>query len=80
MRPRIVWAIVRIDFLNIWLNKSTLGGLVSPLILSLSLGLLFGPLFNSVQSASTVSGLVSLVYITRSFPGHQEALGNDQFY
>lgn len=35
MHPRIIWAIVRKEFLNIWLYKSTLGGLVFPIALSL---------------------------------------------
>jgi ABC-type Na+ efflux pump permease subunit len=35
MQPRIIWAIVRKDFLDIWLNKSTLVGLIFPIILSL---------------------------------------------
>ena len=45
---------------------------------SLSLGLLFGSLFNSVTSASTVAGLVSMVYILSGiFVGQMgQILGN----
>ena len=35
MHPRIVWAIARKDALEIWLNKAALGGLLSPIVLSL---------------------------------------------
>jgi len=35
VHPRIIWAIIRKDLLDIWLNKSTLGGLIFPIILSL---------------------------------------------
>lgn len=35
MHPRVIWAIVRKDALDIWLNKSTLGGLIYPIIMSL---------------------------------------------
>jgi ABC-2 type transport system permease protein len=35
VNPRIIWAIVRKDFLDIWLNKATLGGLIFPILLSL---------------------------------------------
>jgi ABC-2 type transport system permease protein len=30
MHPRVIWAIIRKDALDIWLNKSTLGGLIVP--------------------------------------------------
>lgn len=43
MHPRIIWAIIRKDLLDIWLNKSTLGGLIFPIILS-SLWLFIGNL------------------------------------
>jgi ABC-2 type transport system permease protein len=35
MYPRVIWAIIRKDALDIWLNKSTLGGLIYPIIMSL---------------------------------------------
>ncbi len=35
MHPRVIWAIMRKDFLDIWLNKSTLAGLLFPLIISM---------------------------------------------
>jgi ABC-2 type transport system permease protein len=35
VHPRVIWAIVRKDALDIWLNKSTLGGLIYPIIMSL---------------------------------------------
>ena len=36
MHPRVIWAIVRKDALDIWLNKSTLIGLIYPIIMSLA--------------------------------------------
>ena len=35
MHPRVIWAIIRKDALDIWLNKPVLGGLIYPIIMSL---------------------------------------------
>jgi ABC-2 type transport system permease protein len=35
MHPRVIWAIIRKDALDIWLNKSTLFGLIYPIVMSL---------------------------------------------
>jgi hypothetical protein len=49
MHPRIIWAIICKDFLDIWINKSTLGGLVFPIILSL-VWLLIGTLVGGTKT------------------------------
>ena len=51
MHPRAIWAIARKDVLDLWLNKSTMGGL------------LFGAVFNTVSAAAAVEGPVMLIYI-----------------
>lgn len=53
MHPRMIWAIARKDFLDIWLNKSALAGLVFPIILSL-IWLLIGNLVGSSKSSILV--------------------------
>ncbi|MGE5250664.1 MAG: ABC transporter permease [Bacteroidota bacterium] len=35
MHPRIIWALVRKDLLDVWLNKSAVVGLIYPIIMSL---------------------------------------------
>jgi ABC-2 type transport system permease protein len=35
MHPRLIWAVARKDALDLWLNRSTLGGLLLPILLSL---------------------------------------------
>ena len=50
MHPRVIWAIVRKDLLDIWLNKSILGGLIFPIILSL-LWLLISNLIGGQKTA-----------------------------
>ena len=53
MHPRMIWAIVRKDFLDIWLNKSALVGLVFPIILSL-IWLLIGNLVGGTKSTLSI--------------------------
>lgn len=50
MHLRIIWVIIRKDFLDIWLNKSILGGLIFPIILSL-LWLLISNLIGGQKTA-----------------------------
>jgi ABC-type Na+ efflux pump permease subunit len=53
MHPRMIWAIVRKDFLDIWLNKSALAGLVFPIILSL-IWLLIANLVGGTKSTLSI--------------------------
>ena len=45
MHPRFIWAIVRKDVLDLWMNRATMGGLLFPIILSL-IWLLIGKMFD----------------------------------
>lgn len=71
MHPRSIWAIARKDFLDIWLNKATLVGLLFPIILSL-LWLLIGNLIGGqkINLLMYNPGNSSLAQaVEQSFPG-----------
>jgi ABC-2 type transport system permease protein len=73
MHPRIIWAIVRKDVLDIWLNKSTMIGLIYPIIMSL-LFFLISHLIGGTQNNVLVynpgnSGLVQV--LEKAFPNTQ---------
>lgn len=71
MHPCVIWAIVRKDFLDIWLNKSTLGGLLFPIILSL-VWLLIGHLIGGTRTNLLIYNLGNsklAQVVQQAFPG-----------
>jgi ABC-2 type transport system permease protein len=80
MHPRVIWAIIRKDFLDIWLNKSTLAGLLFPLILSL-VWFLIGHLAGGTKTGLLIynPGNSPLVQIlVNTFPGSQVTQAGSQ--
>jgi ABC-2 type transport system permease protein len=70
MHPRIVWSIARKDFMDIWHNRATFGGLVGPILLAL-IWLLIGNLVGSSKTMLLVynpssSSIVQV--INQAFP------------
>jgi ABC-2 type transport system permease protein len=70
MHPHVIWAIARKDFMDIWHNRATFGGLVGPIILAL-IWLLIGNLVGSSKTMLLVynPGNSSIVQVVeQAFP------------